>query len=212
IFDDKQLKLVFIKDSYEFLIKLGDDRELTFDILPDGFSAFLSILMDLFVRLDLIRKVVGNNSYNPYGIVLIDEPETHLHISLQYHVLPILTTLFPNVQFIVATHSPAVVASIKKVTVFDVATKDTRTDEVVGRSYSELMTSHFGLENDYSSEADKIIKQINEAVEQFNDDPEQLRDSLQQLSVENAHYLSPSLKIELELLLAQSEARFAAHQ
>lgn len=212
VFEDQLLGIVFEENSYEFYLELRDSRRLTFDVLSEGFSAFISILMDLFIRVDIIRKQVNDFSYNPCGIVLIDEPETHLHLQLQEQVLPLLTTLFPNIQFIAATHSPAVVASIKKATIFDLTTKDAQNDEVVGQSYSELMTSHFGLENNYSNEADAIIKQINEAVEQFNDNPEQLRNALQRLSVENAYYLSPSLRIELELLLAQSEARFAAHQ
>ena len=40
------------------------------------------------------------------GIVLIDEVDKHLHIKLQKEVLPDLFKLFPNVQFIVSSHSP----------------------------------------------------------------------------------------------------------
>lgn len=40
------------------------------------------------------------------GIVLIDEVDKHLHIKLQKEVLPNLFKLFPNVQFIVSSHSP----------------------------------------------------------------------------------------------------------
>lgn len=40
------------------------------------------------------------------GIVLIDEIDKHLHITLQKEVLPKLFNLFPNVQFIVSSHSP----------------------------------------------------------------------------------------------------------
>ena len=40
------------------------------------------------------------------GIVLIDEVDMHLHIKLQKEVLPRLFSLFPNVQFIVSSHSP----------------------------------------------------------------------------------------------------------
>ena len=40
------------------------------------------------------------------GIVLIDEVDKHLHIKLQKEVLPKLFKLFPNVQFIVSSHSP----------------------------------------------------------------------------------------------------------
>ena len=41
-----------------------------------------------------------------YGIVLIDEVDKHLHIQLQKEVLPLLFNLFPNIQFIVSSHSP----------------------------------------------------------------------------------------------------------
>lgn len=40
------------------------------------------------------------------GIVLIDEVDMHLHIKLQKEVLPRLFSLFPNIQFIVSSHSP----------------------------------------------------------------------------------------------------------
>lgn len=45
-------------------------------------------------------------AYEKEGIVLIDEIETHLHLELQRVILPILTTIFPNIQFVVTTHSP----------------------------------------------------------------------------------------------------------
>ena len=45
------------------------------------------------------------------GIVLIDEIETHLHLELQKKIMEILTGIFPNVQFIVTTHSPFILNS-----------------------------------------------------------------------------------------------------
>lgn len=44
---------------------------------------------------------------NIEGIVVIDEIEVYLHTSLQRSVLPKLIALFPKVQFIITTHSPA---------------------------------------------------------------------------------------------------------
>jgi len=183
IFEDNQLRLTFDKDNYEFFIELSDGRKLTFNILPDGFSAFLSILMDLFTRLDLIRKSVGNFTYDPCGIVLIDEPETHLHLSLQYQVLPILTKLFPNVQFIVATHSPAVISSIKNVTVFDLTSKEIMSDEAVGKSFSELMVSHFGLDNEFSSITDEIFDEFNTVLKETRNDIDLRKEKLKQLTI-----------------------------
>ena len=43
--------------------------------------------------------------------VLIDEPENHLHPSMQRSLMPSLARAFPEYRFVVATHSPFVVAS-----------------------------------------------------------------------------------------------------
>lgn len=45
------------------------------------------------------------------GIVVIDEIDAHLHPSWQQKLLALLTSRFPNVQFIVSAHSPAIVAA-----------------------------------------------------------------------------------------------------
>ncbi len=212
IFEDKGLDLIFRQEDFEFFIQLSDGRKLTFGVLSEGFSALLSILMDLFMRVDLIRKQVGDYSYSPCGIVLIDEPETHLHLQLQEQVLPLLTSLFPNIQFIAATHSPAVIASIKNATIFDLTTKESRgSEETVGRSYSDLMMSHFGLNNEYSETADAIIRQVDQAIAEFGNDPARLREVLQPIYDVNSAYLSPTLKVKFELLMAEQEAKAVAH-
>lgn len=48
------------------------------------------------------------------GIVLIDELELHLHPAWQRKVIPALTKVFPNVQFIMTTHSPQVLSSLER--------------------------------------------------------------------------------------------------
>jgi predicted ATPase len=50
--------------------------------------------------------------------VLIDEPENHLHPSMQRTLLPNLESAFPNYRFVVATHSPFVVTSNPRANVF----------------------------------------------------------------------------------------------
>jgi hypothetical protein len=48
------------------------------------------------------------------GIVVIDEIELHLHTDLQYDILPNLISLFPQVQFIITTHSPLFLLGLRK--------------------------------------------------------------------------------------------------
>ena len=48
---------------------------------------------------------------NATGTVLIDEIDAHLHPSWQSTILGSIRELFPNIQFIVTTHSPSVIMS-----------------------------------------------------------------------------------------------------
>ena len=192
IFGDPELKFEFIQESFEFFIELGDGRKITFNQLSEGFSAFITILMDLLMRVDLIRKSLGDYNYNPPGFVLIDEPETHFHLEMQYEILPLLTELFPAIQFIVATHSPAVISSIKNAVIYDLSSKEELSERQAGSSYSELMINHFGLDNEFSPVADKILEEVSEAVK--NNDAEKLTEII----VQNEPYLTPSLKFEIE--------------
>jgi len=45
--------------------------------------------------------------------VLVDEIENHLHPTMQRRILPDLADAFPNVKFVVATHSPLIVSSAR---------------------------------------------------------------------------------------------------
>ena len=49
------------------------------------------------------------------GIVVVDEIDLHLHAVHQHEVLPELIKMFPNVQFVVTTHSPLFVLGMQRV-------------------------------------------------------------------------------------------------
>ena len=205
VFDDPGLRLEFVSEEYEFYLEHSDGRRTTFNQLSAGFSAFLSILMDLLMRVDLLRKQHKNYAYDPCGFVIIDEPETHLHLEMQYQILPLLTKLFPNLQFIVATHSPAVASSIRNATVFDLTTHEVMGDEAAGSSYSELMLTHFGVTNEYSDVADDIIADINRIVATAGTDTTNARNELLLLLQDKGQYMSPGLRLEVEAQLVGLE-------
>ena len=199
IFEDPGTKLEFVRENFEFYINLSDGRRFTFNQLSAGFSAFLSILTELLMRTDLLRKQTHDYTYDPCGFVLIDEPETHLHLEMQYQILPLLTDLFPNLQFIVATHSPAVASSITGATVFDLSTGKVLGDVAAGSSYSELMQSHFGVKDEFSNVGDAIITDIKRIVRV--PDPAEARRQLLDLLAEKGRYMSATLRLEVEAQL-----------
>lgn len=88
-----------------------------FNCMSSGFSAIMDIVLDLMIR--MVKKKGRIFEFDLPGIVLIDEIETHLHLELQKQIMHILTCLFPNIQFIVSTHSPFVLNSLDNVVIYD---------------------------------------------------------------------------------------------
>lgn len=112
---DNSIEIKFNYKEYDFRIDQKGKEGFAFYELSDGYSAVLSILMDLMLRMEKNK----GKEYDVEGIVLIDGIETHLHLELQKKILPFLTKFFPRVQFIVTTHSPFVLNSIESAVVYD---------------------------------------------------------------------------------------------
>ncbi|MFV8193311.1 AAA family ATPase [Acinetobacter soli] len=84
----------------------------TLDNLSAGQSTLLGIFATIIKYSDRLEINKSINLNEIEGIVIIDEVDLHLHIELQYQVLPQLIQLFPKVQFIITTHSPFLLAGI----------------------------------------------------------------------------------------------------
>lgn len=117
----RNVKLAFDEETYKFSILEADKEPFDFNNLSAGFAAVLDIVVDLIMRMEKHTGEVFR--FDQPGIVLIDEIETHLHIELQRMILPFLTTFFPNVQFIVSTHSPMILQSMGDVVIYDLENK-----------------------------------------------------------------------------------------
>ncbi|MBQ9170549.1 MAG: AAA family ATPase [Bacteroidaceae bacterium] len=84
----------------------------TGDFMLDAVSGGIAALIDL------AWQIYNLASTEPELVVLIDEVENHLHATMQRSVLPDLLEAFPHVQFIISTHSPLIVASVKESSVY----------------------------------------------------------------------------------------------
>lgn len=141
LFEDPELQLEFDSDNYKFYF-VTKGKRFKFTELSAGYSAALDIISDLIFKMQSSDKLV--DVYDKEGIVLIDEVETHLHLELQRQILPLLTSVFPNIQFIISTHSPFVLSSVK-----DAVAYDMERHEVIGDltdySYESLAEGYFGV-------------------------------------------------------------------
>ena len=80
--------------------------------LSDGEKCLLAMAGDLGRRMVVAAPKSPDPLAQP-AVVLIDEIELHLHPGLQRQILPRLREVFPRVQFVVSTHSPQVLASVR---------------------------------------------------------------------------------------------------
>lgn len=96
------------------------------DFILDAASGGILTVVDLTWRLHMFSQV------NDEFVVTIDEPENHLHPTMQRTLMRRLLTAFPRTQFIIATHSPFMVSSVNDSNVYVLRYVDTETDEVQG--------------------------------------------------------------------------------
>lgn len=81
--------------------------------LSDGIRNMLALVGDIAYRCYKLNGHMGEAApRRTSGIVLIDEVDMHLHPGWQQSVLSDLMVAFPQLQFIVTTHSPQVLTSV----------------------------------------------------------------------------------------------------
>lgn len=119
LMEDDKLNVSYDRQSFTFRFRKSEGYEFDLNTLADGHAAAFALIAEILLRIEAAQRIKKDFTFEPEGIVIVDEIETHLHLSLQEQILPLLTTMFPKVQFIVATHSPAVIASIPDAVVYD---------------------------------------------------------------------------------------------
>lgn len=94
--------------NYEIVL-VTDTGEFMLDAVSGGVSAIIDLGWQIYTHSELNTDTIT---------VLIDEIENHLHATMQRSILPSLIEAFPNVQFIISTHSPLIVGSVKNSNVY----------------------------------------------------------------------------------------------
>lgn len=111
--DNGQFKYVRRTDLTPIIEQNG--IELSFEKLSSGnlfLIEHLLLLMCKMYSISILNQLPPKQIFGIPGLLLIDEIETHLHPKWQKKILGIIRSLFPNLQIILTTHSPFVVASM----------------------------------------------------------------------------------------------------
>ncbi|MBR0735143.1 AAA family ATPase [Bradyrhizobium japonicum] len=94
------------------IVLVTESGEFVLDAASGGLTSIVELTALLYAC--TLRPDMQDGDF----VVTIDEPENHLHPSLQRSLFPSLVTAFPKIQFIVATHSPFIVSSLKDSAVY----------------------------------------------------------------------------------------------
>lgn len=93
----------FVIRNFEVVLEC-DSGDFVIDAASGGISAIIDIAWQIYMY---------STEKNSNFTVLIDEIENHLHPTIQRRLLPDFVSAFPNIRFIVSTHSPLIVGSVK---------------------------------------------------------------------------------------------------
>lgn len=159
-------------DSDGLWLKDRNGLQLAWSEMSDGYRAALALLADILRHLINAYGVSGLTDRDSSGrlfvkrsgVVLIDEIDAHLHPEWQREIGFWLKRHFPNVQFLVTTHSPIICQAADENGLFvlpepgsgdapHALTVDEYRTVITSRPDTILLTPAFGLQNTRSPRA-----------------------------------------------------------
>jgi predicted ATP-binding protein involved in virulence len=162
-----------------------------FSYMSDGLQSMINIVAEIAHRCIELNGCLGSEAiYKTPGVIMIDEVDVFLHPHWQRHVLQDLMKAFPNIQFIVSTHSPFIVQSLKQGQLISFDNDVLLDGEPFRDGIEDIVSERMGLTQDIRS------KRFNEMV----DTARQLFDAVDSGSVN---------KDEIKARLDQIEANFS---
>lgn len=152
---------VFYDKQQEGLLYRKGDLILAVTSLSAGYQSLVWMVMEIAYRMAVLNPFMKEAVTQTHGVVLIDEIDMHLHPRWQWNIINALRTVFPNVQFIAATHSPILFASAKDIWLIDVENKE------ISYEYS-----HYGIDINTSvtsyQETQEMPAEVKKKADAFN--------------------------------------------
>ncbi len=180
--------------KFEFTVRPGREIrlmarwggfEMHFSELPDGLRSLLNWLASWTVMM-IEHYEESPDPLSEGAILVLDEPENHLHPAWQRRILRAVQRLFSGTQMFVVTHSPFVVSSLNhgwihrfrhgedgKVTVLDPVPAS------AGDSYMTAVREILGLEEWFDPDTEAELAEFGSLLERASAGDAQAADSLE---------------------------------
>lgn len=191
----EEVSLSFDLDTHRIILeyteKDGAKCRFALNEMSDGYKNTLSMIGDIAYRMAVLNPQLGENLLvvTP-GIVLIDEIDLHLHPEWQQTILSDLQSIFPKVQFVVTSHAPAIINSVKRenIRILDAGSVYEPAEQTYGRDANSIlrevmqvgdrplqvhnMLTEFyqAIDSEKIQKAEQLLEQIAELI--GNADPE----------------------------------------
>ena len=206
--------------SLRFVVSLesevGKPEELSLDQLSGGYRIVLALAADL------ARRMAQGNPHlddplESEAVVLIDEVDLHLHPKWQQRILVDLRRTFPNTQFIVSTHSPQVLTTVRPEQVVDLHRKNARivagrsSAPIFGAEAGSVLEAVMGVQERPAAEHNEFVKKLDEYMRLVDDGlgrskkARALRNALERLSARDPALYEADMEMERQEIFERLE-------
>ena len=160
-----------------------------FSYMSDGLQSMINIVSEIAHRCIELNGCLGVNAVKMTpGVVMIDEIDLYLHPHWQKHVLSDLTKAFPMIQFVVSTHSPFIIQSLKAGQLVSFDDGVLTTGEPFKEGLEDISSDRMGLKQDIRSkrfnEMVDTATLLFEAVDNGDASSEEIKSKLDQIEAE----------------------------
>lgn len=162
-FNNPRMELHPLRFVMDELLENGSKRQMRIEQMSDGYKIITAMVADIASRMAEANPEMEDPLLSS-GIVLIDELDLHLHPKWQRTIVERLTEAFPNIQFIVSTHSPIIISGALDNAQMIILSGD-QINEVSGSEYitydiSQLLLSDlFGLDSSRATRWSAILEE-----------------------------------------------------
>lgn len=145
-------------------------QRLTVNQLSDGEKCLMAMIGDLARRLAIANPLL-KNPLEGDGVILVDEIDLHLHPKWQRILIPRLSEVFPNCQFLVSTHSPHVITHVHPkhlhlLKMEEGALEAVAVAESYGKSVDRVLEDIMGLETTRPDAIHHDLQHLHDLIQQ----------------------------------------------
>ena len=180
--------------------KKNENEPLQINQLSQGEKSLLALVGDIARRLAILNPSL-DDPLQGEGVVMIDEVDLHLHPKWQHDLIDKLVRTFPNVQFILTTHSPHIVSDRQDILVYSLDNGQLQTiGNVYGEDANTVLNDVFHVPY-RTPEIDKAFNGIRRAIshKELESAESQINNIAKKVSSSNTELL------KVRLMLAQAK-------